>query len=433
MKNIYLVAASLMLAATTNWHANAQMTFTADFKPGPSISDEAVIATTYGCLPHGFPSLPETTNAYGATQLFMFEWTIHALGCGNMSGKTLIRFDQMCTLPHGAIIDYAELRLFGVPSSPTITVGNSWYPTTPYSDNPGFVKGITGPWTNTGVTWATQPGTTIVDEAPIPVTTTQWNNDFAIPVTLLTGDIWNSIQTTGINNGYWLELQSTAYYRSTLWASSFDPNPAKWPELYIEYHLPCDANFNVCSNTNTPNTFNFTAEDGTYPDVYTWDFGDGSPTETGTSVSHTYTATGSYKVCLTLTDASGKVMCEQCTPICVNEIVKPCSGSTNPASKGSTGSQGLPKNFGLDGTLAITSVSPNPANSILNVNLQLISAGDVQYTVYDMTGKDMMHGKASVGAGKQKVSFSVEKLIPGTYVLEMKDNYTKTTSKFTKE
>lgn len=428
MKKISLVAASLMLAATCSWHANAQMTFTADFKPGPPVSDEAVMATTYGCLPMGFSSLPETTNALGATQLFMFEWTIHALGCGNMSGKTLLRFDQMCTLPPTAIIDYAELRLFGVPSSPTITVGNSWYPGTPYSDNPGWVRQVSSPWANNTVTWSTMPGTTAIAD-PIPVSTTQWNDNYVIPVTAVTNAIW----TSGTNYGYLLELQSTAYYRSAIWASSYDPNPANWPELYIEYHLPCNANFNACNSTDNPNTYNFTAEDGTYPDTYTWDFGDGSPVVTGTGATHTYTAPGSYLVCLTLTNADGKVMCQECTRICVDRIVKPCINTDKPASKSSKATGGFPKDFGLDGTIAITSVSPNPTNSVLNVNTQLIAGGDVQYKVYDMTGKEMLHGKNSLGAGKQKMSISVEKLVPGTYVLEMKDNYSKTTTKFTKE
>ena len=432
MKKIYLVAVSLMLAATTNWHANAQMTFTADFKPGPltiPASDEAVIANTYGCTPMGWSGPGETSNGYGSTQLSMTEWTVYALGCNDLTVKSLIRFDQMCTLPPNAIITYASLSLWGVsPTPPTSVVGNSWYSGTPYSDNPGWVKQITSPWTNTLVTWVTAPSYSTTGD-PIPVTTTQWNNNFVIDVTAVTNAIWAS----GVNYGYWLELQNPNHYRSTLWASSFDANPAKWPELYIEYHLPCDANFTVCSNTNTPNTFNFTAEDGTYPYAYTWDFGDGSPIVTGTSVSHTYTATGSYKVCLTLTDAAGNVMCEQCTPVCVNEIVKPCNNSTSPGAKSSTSIHPFPKNLGLDGTLVITSVSPNPANTVLNVNLQLISAGAVQYTVYDMAGKEVLNGKTSLGSGKQKVSVSVEKLIPGTYIIEMADNYTKTTAKFTKE
>lgn len=429
MKKIFQVAASIVLAATTSWHANAQMTLTADFKPGPTFSQEAVIANTYGCTPMGWSGPGETSNGYGGTELIMAEWTIYALYCTDMSIKSLIRFDQMCTLPSNAIIDFAELRLFGVSSSGAITVGNSWYSGTPYSDNCGWVKRITGPWTNTGVTWVTAPTNTPVHETTIPVTTTQWNNDFAINVTTLTQDIWAS----GVNYGYWLELKKTDFYRSTLWSSSFDPNPAVWPELYIEYHLPCNANYVACNSTDNPNTYNFTADDGTYPYAYTWDFGDGSPVATGTSVSHTYTHPGSYQVCLTLTTADGKAVCEECNAICVSRIKQPCINSNNPDAKSSTGVHALPKDLGLDGRLMITSVSPNPTNSILNVNVQAISGGDVQYHVYDMTGKDMLQGKTQIGAGKQKMSIAVDKLAPGTYLLEMKDNNSKTTTKFTKE
>src|SRR6266496_4472251 len=38
---------------------------------------------------------------------------------------------------------------------------------------------------------------------------------------------------------------------------------------------------------------------------YSWNFGDGSPAETGSAVTHTYAAAGSYKVTLTVTDSGG--------------------------------------------------------------------------------------------------------------------------------
>ena len=43
----------------------------------------------------------------------------------------------------------------------------------------------------------------------------------------------------------------------------------------------------------------------TLPLTYSWNFGDGSPVNTTASPSHTYTANGTYWVCLTVTNASG--------------------------------------------------------------------------------------------------------------------------------
>jgi hypothetical protein len=45
---------------------------------------------------------------------------------------------------------------------------------------------------------------------------------------------------------------------------------------------------------------------------YQWDFGDGTPNESGSSVSHTFTAAGSYQVSLTVTDDQGALDTDTC-------------------------------------------------------------------------------------------------------------------------
>jgi PKD repeat protein len=358
-------------------------------------------------------------------------WTIYAGGCGYVTYKTLVQFEELNALPPGAVIDYAELRMYGPPSSAMAPQGNSWYPPSnpaPYLKNDGTVKRITSSWSAGIVTWNTAPSNTTSNDEPIPVTSTQWSNNFAIPVTAMTNDM-----LTYGNNGYWLELNYayTDIYRSTLFASSYNSNSSLWPELYLKYHLTCDASYGYCSNTNTPNTYSFTANDGTYPYTYTWNFGDGSPTVTGTSVNHTYTSTGSYQVCLTLSQQNQPI-CEFCEDICVNQIVA-CPAQRH-SKQASTGVISAPiDKVKMDGTISIVSVSPNPTSSNLDVNFKLISESNVSYKVYDMSGKQVLSGNAAMGVGAQKISLSVEKLVPGTYLLEMNDSYTTTNTKFTKE
>jgi PKD repeat protein len=76
------------------------------------------------------------------------------------------------------------------------------------------------------------------------------------------------------------------------------------------------ADFNYAAGAGGMVTFT-DATDG-YPDTYFWDFGDGS-TSNAPNPTHTYTANGTYNVCLTVTNAGGSdTYCEsvQVTGIC---------------------------------------------------------------------------------------------------------------------
>ncbi|CAM2069558.1 PKD domain-containing protein [Sulfidibacter corallicola] len=62
----------------------------------------------------------------------------------------------------------------------------------------------------------------------------------------------------------------------------------------------------VFANTNTP--FSIEAEDPEGdPITFTWDFGDGSATVTGAAVNHSFSATGTYTVTVTLDDGQGGI------------------------------------------------------------------------------------------------------------------------------
>lgn len=441
-KKFSLFAANVLLAAGVLMGLNAHAQSVV-FKPNSAVGEDVDIVTSYGCTPNIFPSPVEFLN-WDGYDLNYGSWTIYALGCSNTDGQALIRFTEMNDLPCNAVITKATLYLYGVPTSGFVPQGNSYYPGSPFPPNPGWVERVTSGWAESSVTWSTMPSTTSVNQTPIPSTSMQWNDNFVIDVTALTQDIW----TSGSNDGYMLRLQTASPYRSAVFASSDDPNPALWPELHIDYYVPhCNANFTYCSSTQYPNTYNFTATDPSFCN-YKWDFGDGS-SGIGSSATHTYSTPGSYKVCLTILDSKGKVMCRECTQICITKIVAPPKDEA-PAAKddsplmhkltsNNTGAVAAAKpahgasSYMVDGPLTITNVNPNPAHSNLDVNIRLVKAGKVQYKIFDMEGKEVLSDSRLLNDGAQKLSISVKQLPAGVYILEMKDDFAKVGTKFTKE
>ena len=69
--------------------------------------------------------------------------------------------------------------------------------------------------------------------------------------------------------------------------------------------------------------------------ISTWDFGDGSPTATGSTVTHTYGSTGLFTVCVSENDsATGTLLCSYCLQITINPTSSPCSFTSTANSPG---------------------------------------------------------------------------------------------------
>jgi hypothetical protein len=288
--------------------------FSATYKPDAALGQDAMIHRNDVCTNW------ENTNWGNHPELDAYAWTWYANGCGPGAGRGLVRFDQLNTLPAGAVITYAELRLFGLATSPN-SQGNSNYPGSPYpNDNSAWVRRVLTSWDEGLVTWNTQPAITTVDQVAVPASTTRWNYNVSLNVT----NQVIAMMAPGANNGFMLMLQNENYYRSLLFASSDHPDAARWPELYIKYDLPCDANFTYCTSTQNPGLYNFKVDNPQSGFTYKWDFGDGY-SATGTSVSHSY-ANGSYQVCLYAYNELTGLECKKCIKICVSDVPdSPCA------------------------------------------------------------------------------------------------------------
>ncbi|SKA03608.1 hypothetical protein SAMN04488128_102396 [Chitinophaga eiseniae] len=131
------------------------------------------------------------------------------------TGRQFFRFNGLNTIPAGTTIVSATLTLTGVTSSAAAPQGNSYYPGSPYNSygtNPAWIKRVTGPWKASTITWNNQPTTTTTNAVAVPASTSQWNYSVTLNVTALVQDIINS----GQNNGFSMQLQTEAYYRSLI-------------------------------------------------------------------------------------------------------------------------------------------------------------------------------------------------------------------------
>lgn len=145
---------------------------------------------------------------------------------GNLSiVRALIEFD-LSSIPPNSTIQNAKLSFYY--HSSINNIGHSQLS----GSNACWLQRITDPWDEMAVTWNNQPSVTIQNEVNIPVSLNDTMSYPNIDVTNLVSDMYNSPSTS---HGFRLSLQTEAYYRSLLFASSGEATPNKRPKLTITY------------------------------------------------------------------------------------------------------------------------------------------------------------------------------------------------------
>ena len=152
-----------------------------------------------------------------------------------------------------------------------------------------------------------------------------------------------------------------------------------------------------------PVIIDFSASTSTDPNgdalTYAWDFGDGT-TNSGETVSHTYTAAGEYTVVLTASDGA---------------LTGTDSLTVSIASGVDTESFELPETF------VLKAAYPNPFNPTTTVTYGLPAAAEVRITASNLLGRQV----ATLVAGDMKpagyhtVQFNADGLASGTYLIKM--------------
>ena len=208
---------------------------TVRFKPDSIVGKDAYISTDYGCFRQGLPQIIDDMNFGNSPEINMSTWTTNALGCPQSTVRSLLKFDELATIPTNAVILSAELKLYG-----SDIQENSCYPGSPfnsYCPNTSFIQRVTSAWNEQTVTWNTQPSTTIVNQITIPQTTSQWNWNYTNSSANLLAMVQDWVKNPATNFGVMLRLDTEKIYQKVMFASSDHPNAALHPELIVTYEL----------------------------------------------------------------------------------------------------------------------------------------------------------------------------------------------------
>ncbi|WP_212002054.1 DNRLRE domain-containing protein [Chitinophaga sp. HK235] len=223
------------LATDTNPQQNAQ-TLNAQIKDGQKTITLGVGYEKAGSQDDATVySHPDWVNRNFSTEVdfLALSWTFQGVPG---TGRQFFKFNGLSTIPSGTTIISATLTLTGVSTSVAAPQGNSYYPGSPYNSfgtNPAWVKRVTGTWTGNTITWNNQPSTTTTNAVTVPASTSQWNYSVTLNVTALVQDIINS----GQNNGFSLQLQTEAYYRSLIFTGPRNADVSNRPKLVITYEI----------------------------------------------------------------------------------------------------------------------------------------------------------------------------------------------------
>jgi hypothetical protein len=157
---------------------------------------------------------------------------------------------------------------------------------------------------------------------------------------------------------------------------------------------------------------------------YFWDFGDGA-TSNSQFPSHTYSAPGSYLLCLTVTgqgctstycdsvgmDSLGNMRAQG--GFTIHVVADPLSAKTTPNS-------------------LMASIVPNPVGEHFTLQLNRTFSGPAQAFIISADGRIVQSSTLQISAGMSGISFSSSDLAPGAYYLRIDYDQISIVKKFMK-
>jgi PKD repeat protein len=182
----------------------------------------------------------------------------------------------------------------------------------------------------------------------------------------------------------------------------------------------CNANFAIVQDT--ANLYNYTIYSSASSSgsiSYLWDFGD-TTTSTLQYPTHTYTGSGPYQICLTVSDTSG------CSDTYCDTIVPGMWASAI------TTVTAVPATTDIVEVLQnnIFDIFPNPVNDKATIRFTLMKEEMVEISIVDLLGKKIaVIEDRNLIAGKKEFNWNAEGLSNGMYLIQIQVGEIKFTKK----
>lgn len=188
----------------------------------------------------------------------------------------------------------------------------------------------------------------------------------------------------------------------------------------------CNSNFTLTPSIQTATstvTANVTLDNNKLTSTYTVNWGDGN--FSSPFVSHLYAAPGNYTVCVTETMENNE-QCKTCVPFCFGEVRQSeIIPEARPASMNNKvitledikriGEEELKQSQIMGYT-----ISPNPANNIIELHTVLLEKQAITMQLTDMSGKIISTESGLYEKGTQSISMDTRKVANGIYIIKIK-------------
>lgn len=162
-----------------------------------------------------------------------------------------------------------------------------------------------------------------------------------------------------------------------------------------------------------------------------WNWGDNT-SSTGFYPSHTYSASGFYNICVTIT-----VSCAGTASFCSNTFINKSAEAPMPMYHVNVVNALAPtasiKNNGANEAMTELLLYPNPAKDQSHLKLNMNAAGDVTLSIFEITGKLVQQGKYNLSEGVNTIDMDTNTLAKGMYLVTINSGNAKKTVRLIKE